>query len=175
MVTVHRRGGGSDDERASRIRASCRCLAGARARARSRRCARIAAYVVLIAVALAMFVPFVFSLATSLKTNVEANNLTWATMLWPANPTLDAYRTLARRRSSGGFQQCVRRTALYLASWPCPHRFDGGLRIRADALSRPRPPLPGDHQHLDGAVNRHHPEVHPPQQLEHARQLHALG
>ena len=56
---------------------------------------RIAAYVVLIAVALAMFVPFVFSLATSLKTNVEANTLTWATMLWPANPTLDAYRTLA--------------------------------------------------------------------------------
>jgi multiple sugar transport system permease protein len=56
---------------------------------------RVAAYVVLIAVALAMFVPFVFSLATSLKTNVEANHLTWATMLWPANPTLNAYRTLA--------------------------------------------------------------------------------
>jgi multiple sugar transport system permease protein len=55
---------------------------------------RVAAYVVLIAVALAMFVPFVFSLATSLKTNAEANRLTWATMLWPANPTLDAYRTL---------------------------------------------------------------------------------
>src|SRR5829696_1161540 len=56
---------------------------------------RVAAYVVLIAVALAMFVPFVFSLATSLKTNVEANHLTWATILWPANPTLNAYRTLA--------------------------------------------------------------------------------
>src|SRR4051812_25114671 len=56
---------------------------------------RIATYVVLIAVALAMFVPFVFSLTTSLKTNVEANRLSWATMLWPANPTLDAYRTLA--------------------------------------------------------------------------------
>ena len=42
---------------------------------------RVAAYVVLIAVALAMFVPFLFSLATSLKTNVEANRLTWATML----------------------------------------------------------------------------------------------
>ena len=57
--------------------------------------ARVVAYVVLIAVALAMFVPFISSLATSLKTNAEANRLTWATMLWPTNPTLDAYRTLA--------------------------------------------------------------------------------
>src|SRR5918994_664805 len=56
---------------------------------------RVIAYVVLIAVALAMFVPFLFSLATSLKTNAEANRLIWGTMLWPANPTLDAYRTLA--------------------------------------------------------------------------------
>src|ERR671921_550913 len=56
---------------------------------------RVTAYIVLIAIALAMFVPFLFSLAPSLKTNVEANRLTWATMLWPANPTLDAYRTLA--------------------------------------------------------------------------------
>jgi multiple sugar transport system permease protein len=56
---------------------------------------RVTAYVVLIAVALAMFVPFMFSLATSLKTNVEANRLSWTSMLWPTNPTLDAYRTLA--------------------------------------------------------------------------------
>jgi multiple sugar transport system permease protein len=56
---------------------------------------RVVAYIVLTVVALAMFVPFAFALATSLKTNVEANRLTWTTMLWPANPTLDAYRTLA--------------------------------------------------------------------------------
>lgn len=55
---------------------------------------KFVAYVVLIAVALAMFIPFVFSLATSLKTTPEAYNLTWSNMFTPANPTIDAYRTL---------------------------------------------------------------------------------
>lgn len=54
----------------------------------------LVAYVVLIAVTLVMFVPFAFTLVTSLKTNQETNNLTFATLLWPENPTLDAYRTV---------------------------------------------------------------------------------
>jgi multiple sugar transport system permease protein len=55
---------------------------------------KVVAYVVLIAVTITMFVPFLFSVATSLKTSQEANNLTFANMFWPANPTLDAYRTV---------------------------------------------------------------------------------
>lgn len=55
----------------------------------------IIAYVVLTIVALAMFIPFAFSVATSLKTSVEANNLTWGTMLWVDKPTLAAYHTLS--------------------------------------------------------------------------------
>jgi multiple sugar transport system permease protein len=54
----------------------------------------VVAYVVLIAVTLVMFVPFAFTVVTSLKTNQETNNLTFATLLWPENPTLDAYRTV---------------------------------------------------------------------------------
>jgi len=55
---------------------------------------KIVAYVVLIAVALAMFIPFLFSLATSLKTTPESYHLTWSNMFIPASPTIDAYRTL---------------------------------------------------------------------------------
>lgn len=50
------------------------------------------AYVVLIAVALIMFVPFLYSVATSFKTPPEASNITIQNMFWPQNPTLDAYR-----------------------------------------------------------------------------------
>jgi multiple sugar transport system permease protein len=59
------------------------------------RALRAVAYVVLSAVALAMLVPFLVAVSTSLKSNAEANRLSWRTMLWPAEPTLDAYRTLA--------------------------------------------------------------------------------
>lgn len=55
---------------------------------------KILAYVVLITVTLTMFVPFIFTLATSLKTSPEANKITFSNMFWPANPTLDAYRTV---------------------------------------------------------------------------------
>jgi multiple sugar transport system permease protein len=54
----------------------------------------VVAYVVLIAVTLVMFVPFAFTVVTSLKTNQETNNLTFASLLWPENPTLEAYRTV---------------------------------------------------------------------------------
>ena len=53
----------------------------------------IVVMLVLIAVALLMFVPFVFSLATSLKTPPEAAKLTFSNMFFPKNPTLDGYRT----------------------------------------------------------------------------------
>ena len=50
------------------------------------------AYIVLTVVALAMFIPFIFSVSTSLKTNREATlPLSFKGMFWPANPTLDAY------------------------------------------------------------------------------------
>ena len=51
---------------------------------------QVVAYVVLIAVAILMFVPFLFSIATSLKTGPEATNLTFANMFIPENPTLAA-------------------------------------------------------------------------------------
>jgi len=53
---------------------------------------KVVAYVVLIFVALLMFVPFAFSVATSLKTPAEATRLTWTTMLWAPNPTFAWYR-----------------------------------------------------------------------------------
>ena len=53
------------------------------------------AYIALIGVALLMFFPFIFSISTSLKTQAEANQqLTWKSLVWPENPTLDAYRTV---------------------------------------------------------------------------------
>ncbi|MBA2276176.1 MAG: carbohydrate ABC transporter permease [Chloroflexia bacterium] len=53
---------------------------------------RVVAYAVLVFVALLMFVPFAFSVATSLKTNQEAIRLSFSNMFWPSNPTFDAYR-----------------------------------------------------------------------------------
>src|SRR5215203_1136649 len=53
------------------------------------------AYIALFGVALLMFFPFIFSISTSLKTQAQANQLlTWRTLVWPQNPTLDAYRTV---------------------------------------------------------------------------------
>jgi multiple sugar transport system permease protein len=39
-----------------------------------------------------MFVPFWFSVATSLKPNEETIRISWSNMFWPDNPTLDSYR-----------------------------------------------------------------------------------
>ncbi|MBA3337436.1 MAG: carbohydrate ABC transporter permease [Chloroflexia bacterium] len=55
---------------------------------------QILAYLVLIAVAFAMLVPFLFSISTSIKTNAEANTLSFANLFVPANPTLGAYTTV---------------------------------------------------------------------------------
>jgi multiple sugar transport system permease protein len=55
---------------------------------------KVLAYVVLLAVTMVMFVPFLFTVATSLKTSQEANNLAFGNLFWPDNPTLDAYRTV---------------------------------------------------------------------------------
>ena len=50
------------------------------------------AYVVLTLVALAMFVPFIFSVTTSLKTNRQAAQLlTIKRLFWPESITWDAY------------------------------------------------------------------------------------
>jgi multiple sugar transport system permease protein len=53
---------------------------------------KILAYVVLTLVAILMFVPFLFSLATSFKTQAEAARVTWGNMLWVENPVTDWYR-----------------------------------------------------------------------------------
>ncbi len=53
---------------------------------------KVLAYLVLTLVAVLMFVPFLFSLATSFKTQAEAARVNWGNMLWVANPITDWYR-----------------------------------------------------------------------------------
>jgi multiple sugar transport system permease protein len=53
---------------------------------------RVVAYIVLVFVALLMFVPFAFSVSTSLKTGPETLHLTLGNMFWPENVTSAAYR-----------------------------------------------------------------------------------
>ena len=55
---------------------------------------QILAYVVLVLVALVMFVPFAFTIVTSLKTPQEAINITLSNMFWPDSATLASYRTV---------------------------------------------------------------------------------
>jgi multiple sugar transport system permease protein len=56
---------------------------------------QVIAYVVLTFVAFLMFVPFIFSVTTSLKTSRAANApLTLRALFWPDNITFDAYRTV---------------------------------------------------------------------------------
>jgi multiple sugar transport system permease protein len=56
---------------------------------------QVVAYVVLILVACLMFIPFIFSVVTSLKTGREANQLlTLKGLFIPENPTFAAYRTV---------------------------------------------------------------------------------
>jgi multiple sugar transport system permease protein len=53
---------------------------------------RVFAYTVLVLVALLMFVPFAFSVSTSLKTGPETLHLTLGNMFWPDEATSAAYR-----------------------------------------------------------------------------------
>jgi len=55
---------------------------------------QILAYIVLVLVALVMFVPFAFTVVTSLKNTQEAINITLSNMFWPETATLNAYRTV---------------------------------------------------------------------------------
>jgi multiple sugar transport system permease protein len=56
---------------------------------------RIVAYVVLSFVAVLMFVPFIFSVVTSFKTNRDANRLlTLRALFWPEHATNAAYQTV---------------------------------------------------------------------------------
>jgi ABC-type glycerol-3-phosphate transport system permease component len=56
---------------------------------------RVLAYAVLILVAFIMFVPFIFSLVTSLKTSQESNQLlTLKSLFWPETATVKAYHTV---------------------------------------------------------------------------------
>jgi multiple sugar transport system permease protein len=53
---------------------------------------RAVAYVVLIFVALLMFVPFAYAVATSFKSKPEALQLAFSNMFWPREATSEAYR-----------------------------------------------------------------------------------
>ena len=56
---------------------------------------QVLAYFVLTFVAFLMFVPFIFSIVTSLKTGREANQLlTLRSLFWPENPVWNAYRVV---------------------------------------------------------------------------------
>ncbi|MGH2535232.1 MAG: carbohydrate ABC transporter permease [Thermomicrobiales bacterium] len=56
---------------------------------------QVVAYIVLVAVALAMFVPFIFSLTTSLKSVPESNlPLSLRGLFWPETITTAAYQTV---------------------------------------------------------------------------------
>ena len=56
---------------------------------------QIVAYVVLVIVACLMFIPFIFSVVTSLKTQREANQLlTLKALFIPEDPTFAAYSTV---------------------------------------------------------------------------------
>ena len=63
------------------------------ARSPGERTVEIVAFAVLVFVALLMFVPFAFSVATSFKTSPEAAQLSLGNMFWPREPTLAAYET----------------------------------------------------------------------------------
>jgi len=90
------------------------------------------AYVVLTAAALAMFVPFIFSLATSLKTNAEANRLTFSNMFWPHDSTLHAFR-VAKDASIGRW---FLNSALVAAIWVIGRAFTASLAGYAFARMR---------------------------------------
>lgn len=53
---------------------------------------KVFAYLALITVALLMFVPFAYAVATSFKSKPEALQISFANMFWPKDPTWDAYR-----------------------------------------------------------------------------------
>src|SRR5215216_4573425 len=54
---------------------------------------KIVAYIALISVALIMFVPFIFSITTSVNTPAEANQLlSLKGLFWPDEISFDAYR-----------------------------------------------------------------------------------
>ncbi len=53
---------------------------------------RIVAYILLVFVALLMFVPFAYAVATSFKSRPEALQIAFDNLFWPNNPTAEAYR-----------------------------------------------------------------------------------
>jgi len=56
---------------------------------------QVVAYVVLVLVGILMFVPFIFSVVTSFKTQRESNQLlSLGSLFWPNNPTLANYQTV---------------------------------------------------------------------------------
>ncbi|MDQ3541255.1 MAG: carbohydrate ABC transporter permease, partial [Chloroflexota bacterium] len=77
---------------------------------------QVLAYVVLILVAFTMFIPFIFSVATSLKTNAEILNLNFANMFWPENATLQAFRTVGNSDIRVWFGNSVLVAAIWVIS-----------------------------------------------------------
>jgi multiple sugar transport system permease protein len=81
---------------------------------------KIVAYVALIFTALIMFVPFIFSITTSLKTPAEANQLlTLKGLFWPDQITFDAYRTVL----DSDIKRWFLNSAIVAAAWVIGRAF----------------------------------------------------
>lgn len=77
---------------------------------------KIVAYVVLVLMAMLMFVPFAFSVATSFKTQAEAARLDWGNMLWVREPITDWYRQVFDLGIGGWFLNSVVVAAVWVVS-----------------------------------------------------------
>ena len=77
---------------------------------------QIVAYVVLVFVAILMFVPFAFSVATSFKTNPETLRLTLGNMFWPETWTTAAYTTVREANIGRWFLNSVIVAAIWVTA-----------------------------------------------------------
>ncbi|MFL5759997.1 MAG: carbohydrate ABC transporter permease [Thermomicrobiales bacterium] len=81
---------------------------------------KIVAYVALVLFALIMFVPFIFSVTTSLKTPAEANQLlSLKGLFWPDQISFDAYREVLRSDIDRWFLN----SAIVAAAWVVGRAF----------------------------------------------------
>jgi len=77
---------------------------------------QVVAYVVLVFVAILMFVPFAFSVATSFKTNPETLRLTLGNMFWPETWTTAAYTVVREANIDRWFLNSVIVAAIWVAA-----------------------------------------------------------
>jgi multiple sugar transport system permease protein len=94
---------------------------------------QVIAYVVLTLVALTMFIPFIFSVTTSVKTQAEANQLlTLRGLFWPKTITFDAYHTVF----NSDIERWFFNSAFVAAIWVIGRAFTASLAGYAFARMR---------------------------------------